>query len=219
MNQEIKLGKLNKYEYENKFGILALALMLGLGVLTKLTEGGLFNEEFVYAFMGERVPVLFIISKILAFIGSAKFLIPAITAAVIFCILKKKHLFALGILLASLGVFILNSVAKFIFQRPRPEDFMLAIESSFSFPSGHAMTNTCLYLFLAYYFSRYVDNSRKKHYYVIAITFSILMAMSRVHLGVHYPSDVVGGILGGYFFYIITVNILERFNRKIDSEE
>lgn len=213
LNQEIKLGKLSKYEYENKFGILALALMLGLGVLTKVSEGGLLNEEFIYVFMGERIPLLFNISKLMAFIGSAKFLVPAVTVIVLICIVKKKQLFTIGILLASLGVFLLNTLAKYIFQRPRPEDFMLAMESSFSFPSGHAMTNTCLYLFLAYYFSRYVDNSRKKHYYIIAIILSTLMALSRVHLGVHYLSDVVGGMLGGYFFYIITVNILERLNK------
>lgn len=209
LKKEIKLGTLDRFEYDIKIGILALVITLGLGILTVIGEGGLFSEEVVYAFMGERIPLLFSISKFFAFIGSAKFLIPAVLLAVIYSYFKKIEVFPKGLLLATLGVFVLNTALKLFFQRSRPEDFMLAIENSYSFPSGHAMTNTCLYLFLAYYFSRFVDNDRKTLYYIISIILSFFMAFSRVHLGVHYPSDVLGGILGGYFFYIITVNIIE----------
>ena len=141
---------------------------------------------------------------------SVKFLIPIIPVVFLFSLYINKRIFSLGLLLSTAGSYLMNQLIKTIFQRPRPTDFMLMSESSFSYPSGHTMTNTCLYLFLAYYFSKNKDENTRKLYYFIAIVFSGMMGMSRVYLGVHYISDVVGGFLAAYFFYHFSTEFLKK---------
>lgn len=196
---------------ENNKLITALTIFLIITVLVLLSNGGVFGEEKIYMILGgmERNPILFSIAKILAFIGSPEFLIPVITITVITGFLKNKRDFTLGLTLASAGTYLINTIIKNVIRRPRPTEFMLAVEHSLSFPSGHAMTNTAIYLFLAYYVSTYIDNRRKKLYYTIAAIMSVLMSLSRVYLGVHYPTDVLAGFLGGYICFVGIIYFLK----------
>ena len=208
------MNKLHTLEKNKILALVSLVSMVVLGFFVTNIEGGLFGEEKIYELMGGayRTPIILSFSKFLAFIGSAKVLVPVIILAVVIGYYKKKKNLVVGLILSSLGVFILNSVTKLFFQRQRPIDFMLMEEVTTSYPSGHTMTNTCLYLFLAYYLSRYVYPNQKKLIYFIAILCSFLMGFSRVHLGVHYFSDIVGGFLGAYGFFIITVLAVEKAN-------
>ncbi|NLD17925.1 MAG: phosphatase PAP2 family protein, partial [Tissierellia bacterium] len=197
---------------KNLMAIIAFVLVIAIGIITKFTSGGISGEENIYYILGgtNRNIILLNIAKVFAFIGSPKFLIPTISAFFLFTIYTNKRLFSLGLLISTAGSFILNHTIKTIFQRPRPLDFMLMTETSYSYPSGHTMTNTCIYLFLAYYFSKDKDDNTKSLYYAIAIMISGIMGMSRVYLGVHYISDVVGGFLAAYFFYHFSTEFLKK---------
>lgn len=186
--------------------------MIALGIITKFVDGGILGEEQIYLLLGglERNPILFQIAKIFAFLGSPKFLVPAIPVFVLISIYYKKRLLALGLILTSLGSFAFNHTVKSIFRRPRPLPYMLMTETSFSYPSGHTVTNTCIYLFLAYYFSRGKSKKTKQTYFAVAILFSIIMGLSRVYLGVHYPSDVIGGYMFAYFLNHFIIEIIQR---------
>lgn len=192
--------------------IIAFLLVIAIGIMTKFSDGGILGEEKIYNILGgnNRNIILLNIAKFFAFIGSPKFLIPIIPVVFLFSLYINKRIFSLGLLLSTAGSYLMNQLIKTIFQRPRPTDFMLMSESSFSYPSGHTMTNTCLYLFLAYYFSKNKDENTRKLYYFIAIVFSGMMGMSRVYLGVHYISDVVGGFLVAYFFYHFSTEFLKK---------
>lgn len=117
-----------------------------------------------------------------------------------------------GILIVTAGVFLfnrklaltclftalftqgLNQVLKVIIQRPRPEVMTFIHESNYSFPSGHAMAVTCLYGMLIYYF--YHSNFKyRKLLIAISVVIITLVSLSRIYLGVHYFSDIIGGIL------------------------
>lgn len=184
--------------------------------MTIQVSGGLFGEEIIYHILdGLRSNKIFFgLMKIFHHLGSPKFLIPIVALVLAYSLYKKKKTFALGLFLATGGSAIFNFLTKITFNRLRPLDYMLIRESTYSFPSGHAMTNTCLYLFLAYYYSRKINPNKKRQAYTLAIIFSAIMGFSRIYMGVHYPTDVLAGFLSGYFFYSLIAYSLEKIKFK-----
>lgn len=209
-------GNLKQIERKKLRAIISFLGMIALGILTSLVEGGLLGEEFIYNFLGgqDRNAFLLAFAKVFALIGSPKFLVPVIPVAFGMALYFNRRILALGLIISSLGSFILNQVVKAVFRRPRPLAYMLMTESSFSFPSGHTVTSTCIYMFLAYYFSQAKDEE-EKIYYIIALIFSILMGLSRIFLGVHYITDVLGGFLNAYFFNYVTIEFLKKSKYKL----
>lgn len=91
-------------------------------------------------------------------------------------------------------VVLINQVLKFIIQRPRPDGFRLATVSGFSFPSGHSMAAMAFFGLLAWLVWRYEKDHRQRALLVAAFALVIVMiGVSRIYLGVHYASDVIGG--------------------------
>ena len=91
-------------------------------------------------------------------------------------------------------VVVINQVLTFIIQRPRPDGFRLATASGFSFPSGHSMAAMAFFGLLAWLVWKYEADRRLRCLY--ATGFALVIAMigvSRIYLGVHYASDVLGG--------------------------
>lgn len=109
-----------------------------------------------------------------------------------------------------LGADILNNLVKDFFQRVRPGVTHLVEQGGYSFPSGHAMGAVIYFgaiAYLGYYFA--VDKSSQLKYSLIALTivFALLMGLSRIYLGVHYPSDVLGGYSLGSAFLILAITL------------
>ncbi len=96
------------------------------------------------------------------------------------------------------GAWLLNEFLKQQFHRLRPEDLPLAIETSYSFPSGHAMISLAFYGMLAYLIWTNVKSAKIRWLSVVALAALILaIGLSRIYLGVHYPSDVLAGFAAG----------------------
>ncbi|MDO5028859.1 MAG: phosphatase PAP2 family protein [Bacillota bacterium] len=213
-------NKLAKAKSNLSFSFLGLGLVLVLGYFTTKANGGIFKEELVFELLKNlrANDSMFFLMKIFHHLGSPRFLVPFIGFVFVYSLFKKKKTFAWSLLMASAGSAIFNYLTKITFQRQRPLAYMLVEEFTQSYPSGHAMTNTCMYLFLAYFYGTYVNPKRKGLAFGLAIFFSLVMGFSRVYMGVHYPSDVIGGFLSGYFFYCLTVFVLE-YSRASRSRE
>lgn len=138
-----------------------------------------------------RGPFFTLIALFFAFLGSWRFLVPFnFLFAYIF---RKEKPYHLLVPLGTLACWIANHLLKEIFRRPRPLLSPLAIENSFSFPSGHAMVNSCFILLIMYF----VKECRGKDIRLAATFYIGAMLLSRLYLGVHYPSDVLlGAALG-----------------------
>ena len=112
----------------------------------------------------------------------------------------SKH--KLSVLLLALGVgggYLANNVLKMFFDRDRPSVFEPVAEvMTSSFPSGHAMVSTIAYLSVAYLVGRLEPTPLMRRLtWGLASLIILLVAISRMYLGVHYPSDVIGGIIAG----------------------
>lgn len=121
---------------------------------------------------------------------------------------KRRHVFILWLLLA--GVSLLVQVGKRQFVRPRPLSVAYYHEVGFSFPSGHSATALTLYGLLAYWWIRRSPNVRSR-LWVGAGAISLILAVgfSRIYLGVHYLSDVLGGYLLGICWLIMGIVLTE----------
>ena len=98
---------------------------------------------------------------------------------------------------------LLSWVLKFLIARPRPEGFLLegySLPPDFSFPSGHVVFYTIFFGLVAIY-SKYLpnlSNSGRKILFAVSGFLIVLVGISRVYLGVHWPTDVIGGYLLGF---------------------
>jgi undecaprenyl-diphosphatase len=137
----------------------------------------------------------------------------------------RERVGVLLLVIAVAGGDIFNRVLKDAFARPRPELFMLetpfARPVSASFPSGHATASMVLYLVLAYLLARLGGRGAFRWLIIgVAIVLTTLIGLSRMYLGVHYPSDVVAGYVFGFVwaafcaFGIEAVRGLRRGRRK-----
>ena len=104
-------------------------------------------------------------------------------------------------------------VLKRIFERVRPDIFPVIAESGYSFPSGHAMGAICFYGILAY-FAGLGLRSKPLRWGLMAAAgiYILLIGLSRVYLGVHYPTDILAGYAAGatWLFFCITLHRIFR---------
>lgn len=105
---------------------------------------------------------------------------------------------------------ILNPVLKNIFDRERPTLLRLIDISGFSFPSGHAMGATSYFGSIIYILNRHDSGISKGVLIGLSALFILLISTSRVYLGVHYPTDIIAGIIGGTFCIVLSTLILKK---------
>jgi undecaprenyl-diphosphatase len=110
---------------------------------------------------------------------------------------------------ACLGAFILNTGLKMFFTKPRPQLWTRLIsETSFSFPSGHALGSLVLYGIIAYLLAtRYPRSSI--FIYSLAVILIAAIGISRLYLGVHWPTDIIAGYGIGFLWLTICITMLK----------
>jgi undecaprenyl-diphosphatase len=108
-------------------------------------------------------------------------------------------------LVSTIGGWILGFYLKEIFGRQRPSVVPhLQHATSPSFPSGHAMLSAVVYLTLGVMLARSTKDRKLRVYFVItAIVLTFIVGMTRMFLGVHYPTDVLGGWVAGTFWALL----------------
>jgi undecaprenyl-diphosphatase len=139
-----------------------------------------------------------------------------VVAVVGFLFLQTRYHSALVVLITSISGEFVNQALKNVFQRPRPAivpHLRAVIETSF--PSGHAMESAIIYLTLGAMLMRLAESRMTKAYcLVMAIVVTLLVGISRVYLGVHYPTDVIGGWIFGFVWASLCWIVARRFERE-----
>lgn len=195
-------------EKNYKWIIAFLCLIIVLMMLEDIFE----NEQLTLDMVVYRLVILNLrsepvtaIMKVITNLSSVYVLI-AITIGILLFVKNKK----VGLCVASNLIIttLLNQLLKYIIQRPRPDGYRLIAESGYSFPSGHSMVSMAFYGLIIYLIWKMVKNKKIK--YISCGILGLLIPMigfSRIYLGVHYASDVIGGFAISIVYLLLFTNI------------
>lgn len=149
------------------------------------------------------------IAKFITNFGGATFLI--VLTIALFIVIKNKKI-GVSIFSNLVIVTILNQLLKGILQRPRPTEYRIIEETGYSFPSGHSMISMAFYGYLIYLIYKYVKNKYIKWTSIVVLSLLICtIGISRIYLGVHYTSDVLGGFLISISYLVIFISAVNKF--------
>lgn len=162
--------------------------------------------NFVISFKNETLTTIF---KMITSLASVKFIIVIFIISLLCLIKYKKGIFFSIIICLDT---IVNLIVKKIIGRNRPDKInWLVIEKGYSFPSGHAMISITFYGLLIYFITK--SNIKKSTKILLSIILGVLIlliGLSRIYLGVHYFSDVIGGLLWGGLLLFSYIKLIER---------
>jgi undecaprenyl-diphosphatase len=179
-------------------------LLLAFGLLAEeVMEGGTaaFDRHIILAFRSSEnsMPVgpLWVqeMARDITSLGSFAVLGILVLIATGYLFLTRKPAAAWLLLSAVLGGVVLNTLLKLVFARPRP-DFIAPAARVFtpSFPSGHAALSAITFLTLASLLARTTDDRATRIFCIaVGIVLTLMVGISRIYLGVHYPTDVFAG--------------------------
>lgn len=205
---------------------LVVAAVWGLGELTdEVLEGATqgLDETVLLALRTEGdlsdpigPPYVEEMARDLTALGGTVVIAGATLLAAGFFAMRRSYGSMLFLLAATGGGIALSSVAKGLFDRPRPD---LVPHGSFvytaSFPSGHSMMAAVTYLTLGVLIARVLPQRRQKVYVLsIAAILTVLVGVSRVYLGVHWPTDVAAGWLAGAAWAVLCVLVARVLSRR-----
>jgi undecaprenyl-diphosphatase len=168
----------------------------------------------VYNFISENImnDTLTSIFKVVTHLGGVAFIILLGVLCFMFCKINRWF-----ITFDLIGCTIINQAIKHIVKRPRPNVLRLVEENGYSFPSGHSMISIAFYGLVIYLIYKNVKNKYLKWSLITLLSLLILtIGFSRIYVGVHYFTDVAGGLLLGLAFLIFYINI---YNKKVMKNE
>ncbi|TMB65522.1 MAG: phosphatase PAP2 family protein [Chloroflexi bacterium] len=190
------------------FALRVLAILTGLAVLTALLGIGVrgwapgFDLQTLQAIAGHRDATLTTIAGFVTDAGSFALLAPL---SIAFLLLRrwKRPSDDIALLVIAAGSAVLPSVVKLIVARPRPTLEHLSHLTTLSFPSEHTTQAAAVYLTIAIMLSKGLNRGWRELVIVVAVLIALAVAWSRVYLSVHYPTDVIAGLLLGWSWALL----------------
>ncbi len=196
-------------------GILVVALVV---IMVLIKNGGIVGfDDGVYNLVTRNTnTILDNMYKAFTFLASTVFVIVACLAILVISVFMKKKKMGAVIFGSVVISTVVNNVIKLIFRRPRPEVRRLVVEKSFSFPSGHTMAAVTLYGILIFFVMR--SKLNKKARIAISMALGLLpicVAISRIYLGAHFASDVIGAAITSTALLLVETYFIEKYYNKI----
>lgn len=193
--------------------LLLLALFTALGVFVLNGQGLTLEGSLLEGIQSFRTPFLDLFWERITRLGNQTTLVAVVAAVAFFLYWKERRSWPF---LAGLGLLTwpLNSALKLLFEVNRPDFGFTALHyQTYAFPSGHAMGATVVYGALALFLSELYPRAR----FLLAagaVCVALAVAFSRVYLAVHWPSDVLGGVLAGAFLLALTHFLYRHSGRR-----
>lgn len=189
-----------------------LAVFFALWLMVEVGDASLIDDPIRNAVISTRIAWLTPIMKVITYMGNWQ----TITAICLILLLIKKTRLTYGVPLSIGAIFVslANKGIKAIVMRPRPDQAMFLIEQGgWSFPSGHAITSMFFYGMLIWLIRRNVKNRKLADILTAILTIPmILVGISRIYLGVHYPTDVLAGWSLGLVTIVVFSQIVTLFS-------
>lgn len=166
-------------------------------------------------FEGIRTPIFNRIFITITTLGSIKILLPLCVFITIYFLIKRQYIEFILLWLAFWSSRGVNFIVKEVVERERPPVIRLVEVEDFSFPSGHSMNSIVTLGFICYLFvaTRQLNSAKKTSVSLLTGFTVLLIVISRLYIGVHYPTDVLAGLSLGCCLLLIYIQ-LYRFLRK-----
>ena len=188
-----------------------VALVACLVVLGSIADG--VRDQEVFALDTWATPFLHGVAShrldavmwALTTMGSSLVIVPAFVIVVGALLITRRVGAALFLTVASGGALFLNATMKVLFERPRPHLPWATVLPDYSFPSGHTMNAFVFYVALALIAWSIVGRRLGMPAVAVAVGLAVAVGVSRIYLGFHYLTDVVGGLLAGTAWLLVVV--------------
>lgn len=199
--------------------MISLLSLIGFSSIAILVNGQKliqFDQVLISSIQGLESPSLTLVMKFFTFIGSFPSVFVLSLCAILFLYFVLKHRMEL-ILFCSvvIGTAVINQILKHLFHRARPDLHRLIEASGYSFPSGHAMNAFAVYGIIAFLLWRHIPSQLGRTLLIlISSGFIFMIGTSRIYLGVHYPSDIIGGYFASGFWLTSAIWFFQRYKER-----
>lgn len=232
--QEFIYKKFNQKDSKWPYFLLILALLIvvviGINIFIELTDTLTskmlinYDSAITEYIISYRSPSLNKFMQFITNVGDIYGYLVIATVCTLLFYLKFKNWRYVTEMFIVLGLAALSNTAlKKVINRARPDALHLVSVETLSYPSGHAMSAIAFYGFLIYLCFILIPEKWLKFGLIIFLGFLILaIGISRIYLGVHYPSDIAGGYIAGFIWVIFCIavfNIVDLFRRKEERKE
>jgi membrane-associated phospholipid phosphatase len=204
---------------KNKFWLFMSVVVVGLGIIfLKLVDNyvdsdGLLNWDRPVNLWVEtiRTPFLNKLMLLMTVAGDWQIIAWGMLLGVILLIKAQKHRYLLALILSNSVAVSFIEITKFFFSRVRPSiDQALILENNYSFPSGHSYFAVVFYGLVIYFWFRHFKETWKRiTILLIGGTFVVLLALSRIYLGVHWLTDVLAGLTASGVWLTMVITYME----------
>ncbi len=197
---------------KNKFKqkIIILSCIFIIWTILVITNSLTLFDDKIYQFIiSFQNDTLTNIMKVITSFANPLTIVSLCLASLLSLIWKYKA--SIYLIIVTIISTVFNFLTKNIVLRTRPDHLRLIEETGYSFPSGHAMGSIAFYGFVIFLLSKSKINKYLKIFLSIIIGLTIfLIGISRIYVGVHYPSDIIGGFLLGYIILISSIEFLTK---------
>ena len=196
------------------WAVISFILFVILTILVLLKVTNKFDSAIDSYMISIRNDALTNFMVIITNIGGSYSLISITFLAILVAIIKQKRL-PLNTMINLVIVFLTSQIFKLIIHRPRPTGIFLTHANGYSYPSGHTMVSFAFFTFVAISLCEKIKNKTLKLFIKIATAILIIMiGFSRIYLGVHYLTDIIGAYLLGTSYLLVFLNIRANYIKK-----
>lgn len=186
--------------------IILFILMTYLVVSNKTTNFDTTIYNYLFSMRNNFLDIFF--KSVTVFANTLTIIILVI---ILLLLINDRSRYTLGI--TTIATVLSNQGLKYLIKRIRPDHLRLIKQGGYSYPSGHSMISIAVYGFLIYYVYKHIENKYLKIFLILILTLLIIsIGLSRIYLGVHYPSDVIGGYLLAFPILILVVKEVEKYD-------
>ena len=205
-------SKENKYSVHIVTIVVCLVIFASMIILVKTNTASVIDNPIRSVIFGWRAEWLTPIMKAITYLGNWQTI--TLICLILLAISKTRKTYGVPLSIGALGVSLANKGIKAMVMRPRPDiaDFLIE-QGGWSFPSGHSITSMFFFGMAIWLIRKNVQNHKCANVLTVLLAIPlVLIGISRVYLGVHYPTDVIAGWSLGILSIVIiavTIDILE----------
>lgn len=192
--------------------VVSLSIFILIAILVATNNIGWFDKG-VYSLVSKTIcEPMTVVFKGFTLFCETEFILIVLVLLIIFMKKKKMALY----IVANTGLCVLlNQIVKFFFVRSRPIGIALITQGGYSFPSGHSMMALAFYGLFIYIVNKSRLSKNKKIISTILLSLIIfLVGLSRIYLGVHFASDVLGGFTLSLAYLVVFINFIYMKKEK-----